>query len=259
MYDVARTADEIRSDMTTPIVPRTPGDVEPPSAPGTLSATATSSGEVDLGWGQAGDNVGVTGYEVFRCGGESCTDLSQIGQIAGTSTSYADKTVAAGSSYSYRVRAVDAAGNIGPYSNSAKVTTPAGPDTDPPSAPGTLSATATSSGEVDLGWGAATDDSAVLYDLERCAGSGCTDFAPLATTATTDYSDTSVAAGSTYVYRVRAVDAAGNIGPYSNSAKVTTPAGPDTDPPSAPGTLSATATSSARSTWAGGRRATTSA
>ncbi len=75
----------------------------------TLSATATSSGEVDLGWGQAGDNVGVTGYEVFRRGGESCTDLTQIGQIAGTSTSYADKTVAAGSSYSYLVRAVDAA------------------------------------------------------------------------------------------------------------------------------------------------------
>jgi fibronectin type 3 domain-containing protein len=209
-----------------------------------LSATAASSGEVDLRWGQASDNVGVAGYEVFRCGGVSCTDFTRVAQVAATSTSYADTSVAASSSYSYRVRAIDAAGNIGPYSNSANVTTPAGPDTDPPSAPGTLSATAASSGEVDLSWGAATDGSAVVYDLERCEGSGCTDFAPLATTTTTDHSDTSVAASSTYVYRVRAIDAAGNIGPYSNSANVTTPAGPDTDPPSAPGTLSATAASS---------------
>jgi hypothetical protein len=230
VYDVALTADEIRSDMTTPVVPRTPGDVEPPSAPGALSATAVSSGEVDLSWGQARDNVGVAGYEVFRCDGVSCTDFARVAQVDGTSTSYADTSVAASSSYSYRVRALDAAGNTGAYSNSANVTTPAGPDTDPPSAPGTLTATAASSSEVGLSWGAATDDSAVVYDLERCKGSGCTDFAPLATTATTDYSDTSVAADSTYSYRVRAVDAAGNTGAYSNSADVTTPPAPAPGP-----------------------------
>jgi hypothetical protein len=103
-------------------------------------------------------------------------------------------------------------------------------DVEPPSAPGTLSATAVGSSEVDLSWGAATDESAVIYDLERCQGSGCTDFASLATTATTSYRDTSVAADSTYVYRVRAIDASGNIGPYSNAAPVTTPVPPAQGP-----------------------------
>ena len=159
-------------------------------------------------------------------------------------TEFADTSVAAGSTYVYRVRAVDAAGNVGSFSNGADVTTPAGPDTEPPSVPGTLTAIAASSSEVDLSWGAATDESAVVYDLERCKGSGCTDFTVLATSATTDYADTSVAAGSTYVYRVRAVDAAGNVGSFSNSADVTTPAGPDTEPPSVPGTLTAIAASS---------------
>jgi fibronectin type 3 domain-containing protein len=249
VYDVALTADEIRSDMTTPVVPRTPGDVEPPSAPGALSATAASSGEIDLRWGQARDNVGVAGYEVFRCGGVSCTDFTRVAQVDGTSSTYADTGVASGSSYSYRVRAIDAAGNIGPFSAPVSVSTPTpgSPDREPPSAPGTLSATAASSGEVDLRWGQASDNVGVAgYEVFRCGGVSCTDFTRVAQVAatSTSYADTSVAASSSYSYRVRAIDAAGNIGPYSNSANVTTPAGPDTDPPSAPGTLSATAASS---------------
>jgi hypothetical protein len=66
----------------------------------------------------------------------------------------------------------------------------------------------------------------VIYGLERCKGSGCSDFTPLATAAATEFSDTSVASDSTYLYRVRAVDAFGNVGPYSNTATVTTPAPP---------------------------------
>jgi hypothetical protein len=66
----------------------------------------------------------------------------------------------------------------------------------------------------------------VIYGLERCKGSGCSDFSPLATVAATEFSDTSVASDSTYLYRVRAVDAFGNVGPYSNTATVTTPAPP---------------------------------
>ena len=109
----------------------------------------------------------------------------------------------------------------------------------------TLTATAISSSRVDLSWGAATDNVAVTgYHIERCQGAGCTSFAEIATTAaTTTYSDTSTAAGTSYSYRVRANDAAPNLGPYSNTATATTPS-PDTTPPSAPGTLTATAISS---------------
>ena len=222
VYDVARTADEIRADMITPVVAGTPPvDVEPPSAPGTLSARVVSSGEVDLSWGAASDQSEVV-YELERCLGSGCTDFAALAMVA--ATDYRDTSVAADSTYVYRVRAVDGSANVGPYSNTAEAITPASSDTEPPSAPGTLSARVVSSGEVDLSWGAASDQSEVVYELERCLGSGCTDFAALAMVAATDYRDTSVAADSTYVYRVRAVDGSANVGPYSNTAEAITPA-----------------------------------
>ncbi|HET9462206.1 MAG TPA: fibronectin type III domain-containing protein, partial [Gaiellaceae bacterium] len=101
------------------------------------------------------------------------------------------------------------------------------PDTEPPSAPGTLSASAVSQSQIDLSWGAATDNVAVsLYRIERCQGAGCTNFAEIATTTGTSYPDVGLASSSDYSYRVRAQDAVPNLGPYSNTASATTPAAP---------------------------------
>ena len=202
---------------------RTAGpDPTPPSAPGTLSATAISATRVDLSWGAATDNIAVTGYHIERCQGAGCSTFAEIGTT--TTTSYSDTTTAAGTSYSYRVRANDAVPNLGPYTNTATVTTPS-PDLTPPSAPGTLSATAISATRVDLSWGAATDNIAVTgYQIERCQGTGCSSFAQIATTTTaTSYSDTTTAASTSYSYRVRANDAVPNFGPYTNTATATTP------------------------------------
>ena len=112
-------------------------------------------------------------------------------------------------------------------------------DSTPPSAPGTLNATAKAATQVDLSWDAATDDVGVAgYQIERCQGSGCSDFTALDSTDKTSYSDTSTSAGTSYSYRVRATDAAGNAGPYSNAATITTPADtPPTDNPPGPGPL----------------------
>ena len=108
------------ANATTP----TP-DTQPPTQPGTLTATAISAGEVDLAWGASNDNVGVTGYQVERCLGASCTTFAQI--ATPTTTTYKDTSVTASNSYSYRVRATDAAGNLSPYTNTANATTPAAP------------------------------------------------------------------------------------------------------------------------------------
>ena len=62
------------------------------------------------------------------------------------------------------------------------------------------------------------------YHVERCAGAGCTTFFQVATATTTSYKDTSVSASTSYSYRVRAFDAAGNQSPYSNTASASTPA-----------------------------------
>jgi hypothetical protein len=121
------------------------------------------------------------------------------------------------------VLAEDAALNQGPYSNEASATTQTPPDTEDPSAPGALNATATSPGQIDLSWQAATDNVGVtLYRIERCQGPGCSIFSEIATTATTSYSNSGLSAATSYSYRVLAEDAALNQGPYSNTASATT-------------------------------------
>ena len=215
-----------------------PPDITPPTAPSNLTATAASSSEVDLGWTASTDNVGVTGYQVERCQGSGCASFAPIGTTTGTT--YSDTGLTASTTYAYRVRATDAAGNLSPYSNVATATTP---DTTPPTAPSNLSATAASSTQLDLSWNAATDNVGVTgYQVERCQGSGCASFTQVGTTSDTKYSDTGLTASTTYAYRVRATDAAGNLGPYSNVASATTLPPPDPTPPTAPGALAAAGT-----------------
>jgi alpha-tubulin suppressor-like RCC1 family protein len=96
-------------------------------------------------------------------------------------------------------------------------------DTQPPTAPSGLGATAASLGQINLAWTAATDNVGVTgYLIERCQGAGCASFAQVATTAATALADTGLASGTSYSYRVRATDAAGNLGAFSNVASATT-------------------------------------
>jgi fibronectin type 3 domain-containing protein/predicted transcriptional regulator len=199
-------------------------DTQPPTGPTTLTANAISGSEVDLAWPAATDNVGVTGYLVERCSGSACSNFAQV--ATPTATSYKDTAVSAGTSYSYRVRATDAAGNLGSYTPTAIATTPT-PDTQPPTGPTSLTATAISAGEIDLSWPAASDNVGVTgYRVERCQGTNCSSFAQVATPTATSYKDTTVSAGTSYSYRVRATDAAGNLGSYTPTATATTPAAP---------------------------------
>ena len=95
-------------------------DTQPPSAPGNLVATAIGVSQVHLSWTASTDNVGVTGYLVERQDPGS-PSFVQVGTSTGTS--YNDTALAAGSSYSYRVRATDAAQNLSEYSGVASATT----------------------------------------------------------------------------------------------------------------------------------------
>ncbi|WP_432841194.1 DUF4832 domain-containing protein [Dactylosporangium sp. CA-092794] len=93
------------------------GDTTPPSAPTGLASPAQTSSSISLSWNVATDNVGVTGYRVFRNG-------TQVGTPTGTS--FTDTGLTAGS-YTYTVKAVDAAGNLSPASASLTVATAATP------------------------------------------------------------------------------------------------------------------------------------
>ena len=89
----------------------------------------------------------------------------------------------------------------------------------PPSAPGTLSATG-GLGQINLSWGAATDNVGVAkYDVYRGTSAGFTANVAnrIAQPTGTTYPDSGLAAG-TYYYKVAAEDGAGNIGPVGNEA-----------------------------------------
>ena len=63
--------------------------------------------------------------------------------------SFGDTGLLASTLYRYRVRAVDAAGNLSAYSSIVNATTQAGSDTTPPSVPSSVAASAVSSTQVD--------------------------------------------------------------------------------------------------------------
>ena len=222
IYNIAFTLAQIQADMNTPVSAPGP-DTQPPTAPGNLTSSAVSASQINLAWTAATDNVSIAGYQLERCQGTSCSNFAQIASPAATDTAYSDSGLTESTSYSYRLRAADGAGNLGPYSLIATTVTPA-PDTTPPSATGTLSGVAVSGVEIDLAWGAATDNIGVIgYRIERCQGAGCTQFSKLGTTITdTSFQDTGLALNTSYSYMVRAQDAAGNLGPYSNVATATT-------------------------------------
>ena len=91
-------------------------DSTPPTAPTGLLAVGTYKTSVSLTWSAAYDGVGVTGHQIYRDGQPLAT--------TGPDASYTDETVAPGSTHTYQVRAVDAAGNVSPPSNTASATTP---------------------------------------------------------------------------------------------------------------------------------------
>ncbi|RVX45633.1 fibronectin type III domain protein [Nonomuraea polychroma] len=96
-------------------------DTTPPSTPGTPTAAGTTSSSTTLSWAASTDNVGVTGYDVLRATGDTFTVVG-----SSSTTSFTDTGLSPATTYRYRVRARDAAGNQSPESAAATVTTLSG-------------------------------------------------------------------------------------------------------------------------------------
>ena len=207
------------------------GDTQPPTVPTGLQASAVSSSRIDLSWNASSDNVGVTGYDIRR-------DGQLVTTVVGTS--YSDTGLSPNTNYVYTVAARDAAGNVSNNSSPANATTQAAADTQPPSVPTGLQASAVSSSRIDLSWNASSDNVGVTgYDIRR-------DGQLVTTVVGTSYSDTGLSPNTNYVYTVAARDAAGNVSNNSSPANATTQAAPDTQPPTVPTGLQASAVSSSR-------------
>jgi chitodextrinase len=125
------------SPYSTIITVTTPNctDTSPPTTPGSPTASNVTSSSVTLSWAGSMDNVGVSGYDVFRATGSG--SFSQVGTAP--STAFMDSGLTAATTYRYQVRARDAAGNVSAFSPAVSVTTTGGPTTPPP--PGGCTAT----------------------------------------------------------------------------------------------------------------------
>jgi hypothetical protein len=110
---VSNTAGTLTSSAATLTVN---ADTTAPTVPSGLAATAVSSSQINLSWTASTDNVGVTGYNIYRGG-------TKIGTAPGTS--YQDAGLTASTTYNYNVSAFDAAGNTSAQSAGASATTQA--------------------------------------------------------------------------------------------------------------------------------------
>ncbi len=129
VYNAALTQAQIQTDMATAIGGTPPTDGDPPTAPTNLTATPISQAQINLSWTASSDTVGVTGYKLERCQGGTCTTFVEIATPPGTT--FNNTGLTAGTTYRYRVRATDAAGNLSGYSNIATAATAGAPNTAP--------------------------------------------------------------------------------------------------------------------------------
>ena len=186
----------------------------PPAAP-TVTMTYSDSGKPKLTWNAVS---GATSYRVFRSESRG-TGYSLLGTT--TATSYTNTGAAVGKTYYYRVKAVNSVGTSGHsniVSGKAKTAAPAAPS---------VTAGNSSTGKPKLTWNAVSG--AVKYEVYRSTRQN-SGYSLLGTTTSTSYVNTGASTGTTYYYRVKAVNRDGMASGYSNivsgKAKAAAPAAP---------------------------------
>ncbi len=198
-------------------------DNVPPTPPSGLAASTNLNPlRIDLSWSPSIDNVGVTGYSLYR-DGEHLLDVS------GDTLTFNDANVLPLTEYIYKVSAFDLAGN---YSGDSASVSVSSPENQPPSIPTNLAAIVNETGAANISWSASTDNIGVAgYTLYR-------NDIILATLNSPDlsYIDTTVSPGFSYSYSVDAFDQAGNRSERSLSVVLNMM---DNEPPSTPSGLSA--------------------
>ena len=215
IYNRALSAAEIQGDMGLPVSgPQGPRlTISQPTGVATISGTT-----VNVAYNLSGDLTGVDHVNFQLDAAPEVTDPTSDG-------TYQFSGVAAGP-HTLTGRLMRADNTAIPNTNASVSFTTTVPDTTPPTAPSNLGATA-SGVQVTLNWTAATDNVGVTgYRIESCQGAGCSSFAEIATATGTSYVNIGLAQNSSYSYRVRATDAAGLLGPYSNVASATTGTAP---------------------------------
>lgn len=191
-----------------------------PVAPSNLSATAASATRIDLAWTDNSGNE--SGFEIeWSDDGTTFTQLASVGEDG---TSYEHTGLTAETTYSYRIRAVNAVGSSA-YSNVDAATTPPTPTV--PSGPTGLTVTAVSATAIDLSW-TDTADNEEGFAIEWSPDGSPASFTTLATVGVdvTSYTHENLTPETEYFYRVRAFNSTGVSGYSGVDSATTLPAPP---------------------------------
>jgi fibronectin type III domain protein/putative metal-binding protein len=182
-----------------------------PAAPSSLSATAVSSTAINLAWTDAANNE--EGFRIERSASAS-SGFAEIAIVAANVVAFSDTSLTPSATYYYKVKAYNSAGDSA-YTNTANAVTQAPPVTAP-AAPTNLVVSSSTSTQIDLSWMDNSSDE-TGFAIEKSTD-GAT-FIQLATVAVNvaAYSDTGLTPATTYYYKVRAHNSAGNSH-YSNIA-----------------------------------------
>src|SRR5881396_3410565 len=209
-------------------------DTTPPSVPTGLVGTAVSPTQINLSWNPSTDNVAVAGYYVY------VNDQWQTPLGPTTATSFQHTGRSPNTTYSYRVSSFDTSSNDSAWTATPVAGTTPAADTQAPSVPTGLVATAVSPTQINLSWNPSTDNVAVAGYYVYVNDQWQT---PLGPTTATSFQHTGRSPNTTYSFRVTLLVSSSNDSAWTATpVAVTTPAA-DTQAPSVPTGLVATAVS----------------
>ncbi len=234
-FAVAAYDEVLNASAQSPTVTATTvADTQPPTVPQNLVATVAGMQQVNLTWSASTDNVTVAGYYIYY--GKSTSSMTLIGNT--TNTSFSDTAyLTPGTTYYFAVAAYDEVLNASAQSPTVTATTVA--DTQPPTVPQNLVATAAGMQQVNLTWSASTDN-VLVGGYYVYYGKSASSMTLIGNTTATSFTDTvGLMPGTTYYFAVAAYDEVLNVSAQSATVMATTAA--DTQPPTAPQNLVATA------------------
>ena len=191
------TTDEFADFTLSTAGPQT-GTASSPATPTGVTATGATSSSIALSWTDTSNGDPAASYKVYEGNNVVATSTATRAAISG---------LTAGSTHTYTVTAIDAAGNESPHSASATATTPN--PTTTPATPTGLTVSSTTNSSIALSWSEANNgDPAASYKVYE--GTNI-----VATSTTTSATISGLAAGSSHTYSVTAVDSAGSESAYS--------------------------------------------